>query len=101
MQLLYGAFVLIFMGMGVYNLVEEQPSFAIHTFVIALYFFVLLFEFRGRPFSQGIYILMALLLLVNSMLQFFYPQGSVISGLVSLFFAYFAVQARRRINHNQ
>ncbi|OYD06944.1 hypothetical protein [Paludifilum halophilum] len=96
-QILYGAIVVIFLAMGGYHL-QENPPFAVHNLVIALYFFIILFEFRGKPFSRGIYMLLAFLLLGNAGIQFFYAENNAISGLISLFFAYFALQARRRIN---
>ncbi|PTM56489.1 hypothetical protein [Desmospora activa] len=95
-QILYGAIVVFFLFFGTRSL-QDQPPVAVHYYVIALYFFVLLFEFRGNPFSRSIYVLLALLLLGNAMIQFFYVENGVLFGLVSLLFAWFALQARRRI----
>ncbi|MFC4077627.1 hypothetical protein [Salinithrix halophila] len=97
MQILYTAIVLIFLVMGGIYL-QDQPPFAVHYFMIALYFFVILFEFRGNPFPRGIYLLLGFLLLGNAMIQFFYAENNVIAGLISLLFAYFALQARRRLH---
>ncbi|GGE26514.1 hypothetical protein GCM10011571_30910 [Marinithermofilum abyssi] len=96
MQILYAAIVLFFLVMGGYYL-QAEPPYAVHNFVIALYFFVILFEFRGNPFPRRVYLLLSFLLLGNALMQFFYVQNNVIFGLVSLLFAYFALQARRRI----
>ncbi|MFD1427639.1 hypothetical protein JOD24_001434 [Kroppenstedtia sanguinis] len=96
MQILYGAIVLFFLGSGILYL-QDEPPYAVHFMVIALYFFIILFEFRGNPFSRGVYLLLSLLLLGNAMVQFFLAEHNAINGLVSLFFAYFALQARRRV----
>ncbi|MDA8351790.1 MAG: hypothetical protein M0Z65_01065 [Firmicutes bacterium] len=98
MQILYGAIVLFFLGSGVYYL-QDEPPHALHFLVIALYFFIILFEFRGNPFSRRTYVLLSLLLTGNAMIQFFLAENNAIYGLVSLFFAYFALQARRRVKH--
>ncbi|MDR6225786.1 hypothetical protein [Desmospora profundinema] len=96
MQILYGAIVVFFLFFGARYL-QDEPPVAVHYFVIALYFFVILFEFRGNPFSRRIYVMLALLLLGNALVQFFYVENGVIFGLVSLLFSWFALQARRRI----
>lgn len=98
MQILYGLIVLFFLGTGVYYL-QDEPPYAVHFLVIALYFFIILFEFRGSPFSRRTYMLLSLLLLGNALVQFFLTEQNAIYGLVSLIFAYFALQARRRVNH--
>ncbi|SMO77539.1 hypothetical protein [Melghirimyces algeriensis] len=98
MQILYGVFVLSFLGAGVYYLQEDPPN-AVHFFVIALFFFVVLFEFRGNPFSRKMYVLVSLILVGNAMIQFFVASNNAVLGLVSLFLAYFALQARRRVKH--
>jgi hypothetical protein len=96
MQILYGMIVLFFLGTGIFYLQDDPPN-AVHFMVIALYFFIIMFEFRGNPFSRGTYMLLSLLLLGNAMIQFFLAEQNAIYGLVSLFFAYFALQARRRV----
>lgn len=97
--ILYGLIVFIFIAMGTIYLVD-YPVMSVYYFVIALYFFVVLFEFRGKPFSRHIYLLVSLLLISSALLQFFGVKTSdnhLIYGFVSLFFAYFALQARKRL----
>ncbi|SDW77840.1 hypothetical protein SAMN05444487_10674 [Marininema mesophilum] len=97
MQFLFAATVLISLVMGGYTL-QDQPPLALHYFVIGMYFFVILFEFRGNPFSRKVYLLLALLLVGSAMLQFFFAPNHSFAGVISLLFAYFALQSRRRLN---
>ncbi|PTX60791.1 hypothetical protein C8P63_108101 [Melghirimyces profundicolus] len=98
MQIWYGAIVLFSLGLGL-SYLQDEPPHAVNFFVIALYFFVILYEFRGKPFSRRTYLLLSLLLTGNAMIQFFLAENNAIFGLVSLFFAYLALQGRRRLRH--
>lgn len=96
--ILYGLIVLLFIAMGAMQL-TDSPVMSLQYFMIALYFFVVLFEFLGKPFSRNVYLLVALLMTSNALLQFFgvKAENHLIYGFVSLFFAYFSLQARRRL----
>src|SRR5699024_2502155 len=100
MQILYGAIVLFFLGSGVYYL-QDEPPHALHFLVIALYFFIILCEFRGIPFSALPYVLLGLLLTGNAMIQFYLSENDAIDGVVNLLSANFALKARRRVKHEQ
>ncbi|MCS1352045.1 hypothetical protein [Mechercharimyces sp. CAU 1602] len=99
MVVLY-ALIVVFMIIGgiSYLTVNPQPMFAVHYFSIALYFFVLIFEFIGKPFSRPIYLLLTAVLMGNALIQFFYAdESNYLMGIISLFFAFFSLQAQRRL----
>jgi hypothetical protein len=96
-QGLYTAIVLLFLGMGVYYL-NTEPVVAVHHFLISLYFFVFLFEIRGKPFSRSVYWLLLLLLVGDAFMQFSIGDMNMISGLVSAMFALSTWQAQRRLS---
>lgn len=93
MAVFYGIIFGLFVLLGIFRL-QSDPGGAIHNFLIALYFFVVLFGILGKPFSRPIYLFVAVLLLADAGLQFY--SRDVLSGVISLLFAYFAFNDRNR-----
>jgi hypothetical protein len=93
----YRILILLMLVWGTVYLVV-QPAYSVHLYLIALYLFVTFFELRGKPFSQGVYYLVIFLLLANAGMQFFFlKEPNILSGFVSLFFAFFAWQSVQRL----
>jgi len=93
--------VALFLGFGVYYLfVEQSPIPAIHYLLVALYFFVHLFELRGQPFSRPVYLLLVLLLVADGILHVFILPYHLITGLFSFFFAFLAFQSMQRLRRH-
>lgn len=98
MLIFYRILILLMLVWGTLYLPVE-PAYSVHLYLIALYLFITYFELRGNPFHRGVYHLLILLLLANAGMQFFFmAEPNILSGLVSLFFAFFAWQAVRRLS---
>jgi hypothetical protein len=94
----YRILILLMLVWGTVYLAGE-PAYSVHLYLIALYLFVTYFELRGNPFHRGVYHLLIILLLANAGIQFFFlKEPNILSGFVSLFFAFFAWQAVRRFS---
>lgn len=92
--------VLLFLGMGIYYLFfANAPVEAIHYLLIALYFFVTMFEMRGRPFSKNIYLLVLILLVADGVINLFIFPVSLLSGIFSFFLAFLTWQTFRRLQN--
>ncbi|MBA4495534.1 hypothetical protein ACFO25_02640 [Paenactinomyces guangxiensis] len=98
MQLFYILVIVLFLGFGIYYLFfGNSPAVAVHFLLIALYFFVTLFEFRRKPFSRNVYLLVILLLIADGIANLFIFRTSLLSGIVSIFFAFIAWQTYQRL----
>lgn len=82
-----------FILLGIFRL-QDEPAAAIHNFLIALYFFVILYAMIGKPFSRRVHVGLAIALLANAGLQFY--TEDILGALISLLFAYFAYNDRDR-----
>jgi hypothetical protein len=90
--------VALFLIFGIYNLfVERMPVIAVHFLLVSLYFFVTYNELRGKPFSRPVYLLMILLLVADGIVNLFILPTSLLSGVISFFFAYLAWQSVQRL----
>lgn len=97
LQIFYRILILLMLVWGTVYL-TIQPAYSVHLYLIALYLFVTFFELRGNPFNRGVYHLLILLLLANAGMQFFLiEEPNILSGFVSLFFAFFAWQSVQRL----
>ena len=98
MLIFYRILIILTLVWGTLYLAAE-PAYSVHLYLIALYLFVTYFELSGNPFHRWVYHLLILLLLANAGMQFFFMgEPNVLSGFVSLFFAFFAWQAVRRLS---
>lgn len=89
---------LVFLALGSYGLYCCPSSIsAIHSLVISLYFYVIYFEIRGRPFSGVIYLLLIALFLIDGLINLYYFRTNLLTGIISLFFAYFSWRSYQRI----
>jgi hypothetical protein len=97
LSLFYILTILLSLGFGVYHLfIRPVPEIAVHFLLIALYFFVTLFELKGKPFSRSVYLLLIWLLLADGIVNLFiFP--TLLSGMVSLFFALLAWRTVHRM----
>lgn len=91
---IFGFFVLI----GIMNL-QDAPTASIHNFLIALYFFVMLYAFKGKAFSVKVHVALAFALLANAGLQYF--SGDLWGVFISLIFAFFAYHDRNRFDRKE
>lgn len=89
----YGIIFVLFLVLGIFRL-QADPAGAIHNFLIALYFFLIFFALKGKPFARRVHIGLAIGLLADAGLQFYI--GDILSGIISLLFAYFAFNDRNR-----
>lgn len=93
MLVFYGLIFGFFVLMGIVRL-RDEPAGAIHNFLIALYFFMMLYTLKGRPFPAKAHVALAIALVADAGLQFY--MRDTLSGLISLLFAYFAFNDRNR-----
>lgn len=85
-------------GFGLYFLfMDPTPELAIHFFLLTLYFFLTIHEARGEPFSKPVYYLLIFLLVADGIFLLFFFSKHLISGIISLFFAYSAWKSTKRI----
>lgn len=91
---IFGFFVLV----GIMNL-QDAPTASIHNFLIALYFFVMLYAFKGKAFSAKVHIGLAIALLANAGLQYYV--GDVWGVFISLIFAFFTYNDRNRFRREE
>lgn len=91
---IFGFFVLV----GIMNL-QDAPTASIHNFLIALYFFVMLYAFKGKAFPAKIHAALAIALLANAGLQYFV--GDLWGVFISLIFAFFAFNDRNRFRREE
>lgn len=98
MSIIHIAVALVFGGYGVYQLYEGQYIGAIHFLLIALYFYVTMFELSGRPFHRNVYLLLMLLLTADGIFNMVFVSGAFLSGFFSLFFALFSWQTYRKLS---
>lgn len=86
-------------GFGIYFLITDPtPELAVHFFLLTLYFFLTIHEARGEPFSKSVYYLLIFLLVANGIALLFFFSKHLISGIISLFFAYSAWNATKRLH---
>jgi hypothetical protein len=98
LQFFHILIVVLFLGFGIYYLfIENSPVLAVHFLLISLYFFVTLYELRGRPFSRKIYLLLIALLVADGLMNMFIFPTSLLSGLFSFFFAFITWQTYQRL----
>lgn len=99
MLVFYLIIAILFLGGGVYQLfVAHIPAaFAIHSFLVALYFFVTYHELRGHPFPRNIYLLTMVLLIADGLVNLLFVSANMVGGLVSFFFAFLCYISFRRI----
>jgi hypothetical protein len=98
LSLFYILTILLSLGFGVYHLfIRPIPEIAVHFLLIALYFFVTLFELKGKPFSRSVYLLLIWLLLADGIVNLFIFPTTLLSGMVSLFFALLAWRTLHRM----
>lgn len=95
MAVFYGVISGFFVLLGIFRL-QDAPAAAIHNFLIGLYFFIMLYAFVGKPFPKRAHIALAVALIADAGLQFY--TGDVLSGVISLLFAYFAFMDRDRFS---
>ena len=89
MPLVYIFIVLFFIAYGCYFIfVENNSIHGIHFLVLAMYFYVTLNDILKRPVQKVFYIILILLLLLDGILNFLSFPSNVISGFISIFFAY-------------
>lgn len=93
MAAFYGVIAGFFVLLGIFRL-QDAPAQAIHNFLIGLYFFIMLYAFIGKPFPRKAHIALAIALVADAGLQFY--TEDVLSGVISLLFAYFAYMDRNR-----
>jgi hypothetical protein len=74
-----------------------MPVMAVHFLLISLYFFVTYSELRGRPFSKNVYLLVILLLVGDGIINMFINPTSLLSGVISFFFAFLAFKSYQRL----
>ncbi|MFC7441858.1 hypothetical protein [Laceyella putida] len=99
MLVFYLIIAILFLGGGVYQLFVAQlpAAYAIHSFLVALYFYVTYHELRGKPFPRNIYVLTIVLLVADGLVNLLIVSISILSGIVSFFFAFLCFQSYRRI----
>lgn len=97
MAAFYGFIFGFFVLLGIINL-KDAPTASIHNFLIALYFFVMLYAFRGKPFSVKVHVALALALLADAGLQYY--TGDMWGFFISLLFAFFAYNDRNRFGRS-
>ncbi|KPC72564.1 hypothetical protein ADL26_14610 [Thermoactinomyces vulgaris] len=94
----YLIIAVLFLGGGLYQLfVAQLPVFAVHSFLVALYFYVTFYELRGKPFSRYVYLITIGLLVADGLVNLLLVSESILSGMVSVFFAFLCLQSYRRI----
>ncbi len=93
MAVFYGLISGFFIVLGIFRL-QDAPAAAIHNFLIGLYFFMTLYALIGKPFPRRAHMALAVGLLGDAGLQFYVQD--VLSGVISLLFAYFAYIDRNR-----
>ncbi|WP_054950636.1 hypothetical protein [Numidum massiliense] len=84
---LYGFVVILFVTLGIVRL-NSDPAGAIYDFLIALFFLLFFWALKGKPFSKGMYLFIALCFLANSGLQFYFE--NIWNGVFSLIFSFLA-----------
>lgn len=84
---------------GLYFLfVDQTPALGVHFLLLTLYFFLSLYELKGQPFSKRIYYLLIFLLVADGLyFLIFLSSTYLLSGIISLFFAFSAWGALKRI----
>lgn len=93
MSVFYGLIFGFFVLMGIMNL-KDAPTVSIHNFLIGLYFFVMYYALKGKPFPVKVHIALTLALVADAGLQFYV--GDMWGFFISLLFAYFAFSDRNR-----
>lgn len=97
MTAFYGIIFGFFVLLGISNL-KVAPTVSIHNFLIALYFFVMLYAFKGKPFPVKVHIALAIALLADAGLQLY--TGDMWGLFISLLFAFFAFNDRNRFGRS-
>jgi hypothetical protein len=96
-----GLYLLIsfaFFLLGSYNLFFLKSYIvAIHSLLVALYFYVIYFEVKGRPFSRYLYLLLVFLFIADGMMNFIWSKASFLGGFFSFLFAYFSWRSYQRL----
>lgn len=101
MQFVISILIILFaLGLGLYFLfIEPTPALGVHFLLLGLYFFVSLNEMKGQPFHKSIYYLLSVMLLLDGIyFLFFFSTKYLLSGIISLFFAYSTWNAIKRVS---
>lgn len=100
MHLLIPIFIMVFAGLfGLYFLfIDPTPALGVHFLLLTLYFLVTFYETRGQPFGKFVYYLLVSLLVADGIyFLFFFSSKYLLSGIISLFFAFSAWISIKRI----
>jgi predicted membrane protein len=102
MQLFHILIVIMFLLFGVYQLfVEKLPVIAVHFLLVALYFFITYHEIKGNPFARPVYLIAIFLLVTDGIINLFIFPTSLLSGIISFFFAFLAWQSMQRLQKSR
>jgi hypothetical protein len=100
MRLFYGLIIGFCISFGIYYLFfaeDPVPVYAVHYFILGLYFYITFYELMGKPFSTWLYYLVMVLLIIDGLFNLIIMPSSLLSGLISLFFAFSTWQSLKRL----
>ncbi|MGA9174113.1 MAG: hypothetical protein WBZ33_09090 [Thermoactinomyces sp.] len=98
MQIFHFVIVILFILLGIYQMfMGDMPVLGVHYLLIAFYFFITYQEWRGQPFSRLIYWIAMCLLTADGIANLFFYSYSLISGIISLVFAFLVWKSSQRL----
>lgn len=97
MRIIYIFTIVLFLIVGITSLFTNQPFYAIHYLLVALYLHTSFYELVGQPFSKHLYMGIAIALALDGIIQlFFFEPSNILGGVISLFLAFSSWQSARR-----